>query len=191
MKILGRIEVIGRVVIQVDQFPKSGEFLLKAPVGAIAYQDYELAFEKVGKGDEEWERTTFRPTIQNVLSWSPMLTELSPKEREKLTDMIVTSIENFKQGETSKEGREAVKFLTEDCIYIGFTSQIQYVMEKSRGQGSLDYIWEHPFSIPSLLMKHKKYPILIIANGNLDFDDGRMQKSKYNKDEEPFNGISG
>ena len=191
MKILGKVEIIGRIVIQVDQFPISGNFSLKAPIGAIVYQDYELVFEKIGKDDEEWERTTFRPTIQNVLSWSPMLTELTANERQKLTDMIVTSVENFKQGETSREGREAVKFLTEECTYIGFTSQIQYVMSKSRGQGSLDYIWEHPFSIPSLLLKHKKLPFLIIANGNLDFDDGRMQKSKYNNNEEPFNGISG
>ncbi|MEN6293227.1 MAG: hypothetical protein ABFD07_14610 [Methanobacterium sp.] len=191
MKVLGQVEIIGRMVIQIDSFPKSGNFELKAPVGAIAYESYDLAFEKVGKGDDEWERTSFRPTIQNVLAWSPMLTELSTTERKKLTDLVVNGVENFKQGEPSKEGREAVKFLTEDCIFIGFTSQIQYVMEQSRGQGSLDYIWEHPFSIPSLLLKHKRLPFLIIANGNLDFDDGRMRKSKYNDKEEPFNGISG
>lgn len=191
MKILGRVEVIGRIVIQVDEFPSNGEIYLKAPVGSICYQDYELAFEKIGNDDHEWERTTFRPTVQNVLSWSPLLTQLNVKERQELTDFVLKGIETYKQGEVTKEGKEAVRHLEDECIFIGFSSQVQYVMEQPRGHGSLDYIWEHPFSIPTLLFKHKKFPFLIMANGNIDFDDGRMNKSKYNNNEVPFNGISG
>lgn len=99
-------------------------------------------------------------------------------------------IKCYKQGEESDEGSEAVDFLN-DCKFVGFTNQAQYVMASERGKGSLEYIWEHPYSIPSLLFKHKKFPFLIVANGNIDYDDGRMRKSKYNNKEEELKGISG
>ena len=173
MKITGQIN-IGIPIIQVDKINK--DFSLKAPVGAFLYSDPLNVLTKKGKKDTDWTRSTFRVMMMNILSWAVTMLDAEESDRKEVVDLVYKSIETFKKGETSKEGREAVKFLKEDCKLIGFIPQVAYIMPKARGEDSLNCFWEHPFSIPTLLLKHKKLPFLIISNGNLDFDDSRLKK---------------
>lgn len=185
MKIIGSIN-IGSEIIQVDQIEPN--FSYKAPKGTYIFDSLQNVREKTGNKDTDWTRSTFRVMMMNLLSWAVTMLDSDEEERAAMVDLIFDSIENFKGGNRSKEGSEAVKFLKKDCHLIGFVPSTTYIMHKPRGAGSLKSFWEHPFSIPSLLFKHKKLPMLIISNGNLDFDDSRLLKmnglNKIEVDEE-------
>lgn len=173
MKITGQID-IGVKIIQVDKLAE--EFSLKAPRGSFIYSDPLNVLTKSGNKDDAWTRTTFRVMMMNILSWAITTLESSESDRAEIMENVFKSIETFKGGETSPEGRQAVKMLKEDCKIIGFVPQVTYIMHRERGDGSLDCFWEHPFSMPTILAKHKTLPILIISNGNIDFDDSRLKK---------------
>lgn len=173
MKIIGSIN-IGSSIIQVDKLEEN--FSLKAPIGTYIFDSLEAVKEKTGKADTAWTRTTFRVMMMNLLSWAMTMLNADVGEREDFVGFVLDSIKNFKKGEVSPEGKEAVAFLKNDCHLIGFCPSTTYIMHKERGEGSLNVFWEHPFSIPTLLYKHKKLPFLILSNGNLDFDDSRLVK---------------
>ena len=179
MKILGKIN-IGQDIIQVDCIPES--LSIKAPKGTYIFDSLQNVKEKMGKNDHEWSHTTFRVMMMNLLTWAVTMLEAEEDERAEFVDLILDSIKNFKKGEISQEGKEAVSFLKNDCSLIGFSPSVTYIMHKERGEGSLNVFWEHPFSIPSLLYKHKKLPFLILSNGNIDFDNSRLLRmSKLDK----------
>lgn len=173
MKIIGEIN-IGTPIIQVDRI--ADEFSLKAPKGTFLYSDPLNVLTKTGNKDTDWNRTTFRVMMMNILTWAVTLLDAEESERKEILDLVFTSIETFKKGEISKEGKDAVRFLKEECKIVGFIPQVTYIMPKERGDGSLECFWEHPFSIPTILAKHKTLPFLIISNGNIDFDDSRLKK---------------
>lgn len=173
MKIIGRIN-IGQDIIQVDKIEEN--FSLKAPVGTYIFDSLQNTKEKTGKSDSAWTRSTFRVMMMNMLSWSVTLLDADENERKELIDLSYDSIRGFKKGEDSEEGNDAVNFLKGECEMIGFCPSTTYIMHRPRGEGSLDVFWEHPFSIPTLLFKHKKLPFLILSNGNLDFDSSRLIK---------------
>lgn len=188
MKIIGKIN-IGQDIIQVDHLAE--EFSLKAPVGTYIFDSLQNVKEKTGRSDEAWTRTTFRVMMLNMLTWATTILDSEEKERPEFVELILKSILNFKNGESSDEGKKAVSFLKNDCHLIGFCPSTTYIMPKNRGEGSLDVFWEHPFSIPTLLYKHKKLPFLVLSNGNLDFDDSRlikMNKLKKIETEEDLTG---
>jgi hypothetical protein len=188
MKIIGKIN-IGQDIIQVDELAE--DFSLKAPIGTYIFDSLQNVKEKTGRSDEAWTRTTFRVMMLNMLTWATTLLDSEEDERPEFVEMILKSVLNFKNGEASEEGKKTVSYLKNDCHLIGFCPSTTYIMPKSRGEGSLDVFWEHPFSIPTLLYKDKKRPLLVLTNGNLDFDDSRLIKmNKLSKIEieEDFSG---
>lgn len=179
MKIIGTIN-IGSDIIQVDQIEES--FSYKAPLGTYLFDSLQNVREKTGRADDAWTRSTFRVMMMNLLSWAVTMLEAEPEERAEFVEMVLDTIANFKKGEPSPEGKKAVSFLENDCKLIGFVPSVTYIMDHERGPNSLNVFWEHPFSIPTLLYKHKNFPFLILSNRNLDFDDSRLIKmNKLNK----------
>lgn len=173
MKIIGKIN-IGCDVIQVDELLE--EFSLKAPKGTYIFDSLQNVKEKTGKNDTDWTRTTFRVMMMNILTWAITILDTTEDDRKEYIDLVLSSILNFKKGEPSEDGKKAVSFLKNECKLIGFCPSTTYIMHKPRGENSLNVFWEHPFSIPTLLFKHKNLPFLILSNGNLDFDDSRLIK---------------
>lgn len=173
MKIIGEVN-ISTPIIQVDKI--ADNFSLKAPKGSFLYSDPLNVLTKIGPKDTDWGRTTFRVMMMNILTWAVTLLDGDENDRAEVLNDVFKSIETFKKGETSKEGKDAVRFIKEECKIVGFIPQVTYIMPKERGDGSLECFWEHPFSIPTILAKHKTLPFLIISNGNIDFDDSRLRK---------------
>lgn len=174
MKILGQINITGTDVYQVSSFNPERDHIKGAKKGSYLYVDPLQVYEL--KGKEEWVPTTFRIMLMNVLSWGPTILEMDESARKEIVDLTFEGIAHFKGGKISKEGENLVKDLKQNYKLVGFVPSATYIMAKERGEGSLGVFWEHPFSIPSLLLKHNKLPLLVISNGNLDFDDSRLLK---------------
>jgi len=174
MKIIGQIN-IGNPIIQVDRVAEG--FSLSAPVGSFLFADPMCVYEKVGRGDKDWIKSTHRMIVANILTWATTMLDSSVQDRKEMVDIIHHSIETYKDGENpSEEGVEAVNYLKNHCKLIGFAPSTSYIMHKERGEGSLEVFWEHPFSMPALLYKDKELPFLIITHGNIEFDSSKLIK---------------
>lgn len=119
-----------------------------------------------------------------ALTWVKQLITFPVSERKKLRKICLNGIKLFKKGKESDEGREAARFLKEDCEFIGYAVNISYVMENSKHEDELGCLWVHPFSGPTLLYKVKNAPMLVLSNENLNFNKSNLQyieMNKYNK----------
>jgi hypothetical protein len=104
----------------------------------------------------------------------------SVKKRLEWVKLVLNHIENFDKGKSKKEGEELIKELKKNYILIGFAPNITYVKHDGAKE-DLKYQWVHPFGTPTLLYKHKKLPTLLLVNGNLDFNNSRLNKIDKNK----------
>lgn len=113
--------------------------------------------------------------VVQALSWVFLLVKASVSQRKKARKLALDGIEHFKKGGPSKEGKDLVKDLKKNYHFVGFAPNVIYVKESGPKQ-DLKYQWVHPFSVPTLLYKHKKLPMLVMVNGNLDLNDSRLRK---------------
>lgn len=173
MKVLGKINVGGVDVHQAHSIPNNIDF--SAKTGSYLYSDPLNVYEKSKKG---WVRTTFRMMFMNILSWAVTILNSDERTRKILVKQVFESVAHYKQGELSPEGEELVADLKANYKVIGFTPSVTYLMNEERGEDSLNSFWEHPFSMPTLLLKHKTLPILVLTNGNIDFNDSRLLKMR-------------
>jgi hypothetical protein len=128
--------------------------------------------------------------VISTLTWVFQLVRSSPARRTEAKKLALDHIRHFKRGKKSEQGENLVKQLIEEFDFVGFTPNVTYVKEKGIKQ-DLNAQWVHPFSIPTLLFKHKELPILAITNGNLDFNDSRLRKIDKNIDLEELQDILG
>lgn len=199
MKVLGKINIMGMDVYQLDKIPdfdallsyedvsEDEEMILSAKVGSYFYADPLAVYQK--KSKDRFIKSTYRVMMMNMLTWNITLLEASESDRQKIVNLTLKAIENFNQldkdkargnkekiSELEQEGLDAVGFLKDDCQMVGFAPSVTYIMPKSRGEGSLENFWEHPFSVPTIAFKHKRLPFLILTNGNLEFDSSKLRK---------------
>lgn len=118
------------------------------------------------------------------LSWVRDLLSFSVPHRKKVRRLIMDGILNFKKGKPSKEGTDFINYLKQEGQFVGFATNMTYVMENSKYDDELESIWVHPLSEPSLLYKIKDMPILIVTNPNIEYNDSvlnKIEQNKYNK----------
>lgn len=180
-------------MFQFDQLPE--QLIFKAPVGSRAFDVLTNIYIKIGPKDSDWERSSEKILLQDMLDMPMQMLSMPEKDRKTIVEKAKEGITRFyphEKGSPSEMGQEILDYLNKDCELIGVCPNIVYILaEKRGGKESLDYIWQHPFSKTSLLYHVKGKPMLIITNGNLDFNDSRLNKNKFNKESTPIAGISG
>lgn len=119
--------------------------------------------------------------IIQCLSWVELLLNIPSKTRKKMRKICLNGLNLFKKGKPSQEGSELVRFLKEDCEFIGYATNIQYVMESGETKEQEDSLWSHPFSIPTVLYKVKGVPMIVVANENLDYNNNVLDSIPSNK----------
>lgn len=128
--------------------------------------------------------------VISALTWCRQLAAAPVKARKKARKLALDAIGHFKKGKASEEGKTLVESLEKDFTFVGFCPSVSYIKETG-SKDDLRAQWVHPFSTPSLLYKHKKLPVLIIANGNLDFNDSRLRKIDKNMGLDELHDILG
>jgi predicted secreted acid phosphatase len=122
--------------------------------------------------------------IVSGLSWVADILGFSVTNRKKVRRLVLEGILNFKRGKPSKEATDFVNYLKQEGQFVGFATNMTYVMENSKYADELESIWIHPLSEPSLLYKIKDMPILIVTNPNIEYNDSvlnKIEENKYNK----------
>lgn len=131
----------------------------------------------------------------NVFKWVNILINSKAMTRYRMVKHCLKAIKLFNKGEKSPEGDEFYRFLTKaDKTLIGFAPDISYIMVDHKDKSNLNVLWNHNFSIPTLLYHIKGTPFLLLANANLDYNNSKLLEIDENKamaDELKWDGILG
>jgi hypothetical protein len=119
--------------------------------------------------------------------WNEFLS-YSESEREECVEMALEHIRNFKKDKPSKEGDDIYALLTsKDWEITGLVPNLFYFRVNSdapteeQRQADLDALWVHPFSKFTLILKHKRLPLIILSNSNLMYNDTVLAHIDGNK----------
>jgi hypothetical protein len=109
--------------------------------------------------------------VKDSLSWVSTMLMSPAHERKKWVKMILKNLRKAFNPKAKKgETEELVNLLeSSDVEIIGFTPNIQYL----RVDGSEDFLkawWIHP-NQPTLIAKHKRLPLILLAGPSLRFNE--------------------
>lgn len=192
MKKIGQIQMGENTwVYQYDEL--SHPLNLKSPIKTAVCDTPDNIWVKVGKKDTDWVKSTKRLVLVDIHDWFLEALDFNKKELSHAEAQAFAGILTFKQGDLSDQGTKLVESLKKDFELQGLTPNIMYVPSSEVNGMSENCIYQHQFSQTTLLLKHKKLPLLVIANGNLDLNTSRLIKNKngMNKQEILLNGITG
>jgi len=119
--------------------------------------------------------------IVTALSWVSTMLGMTRANRKKVRKLVLDGILKFKGGKISKEGRQFVDYIQQEGEFVGFATNMTYIMENSKYDDEQESIWVHPLSEPSLLYKIKDMPILIVTNPNIEYNSSVLEKIEQNK----------
>jgi hypothetical protein len=123
--------------------------------------------------------------VEQALGWVETMLATPQKERITWVDTILKGIRSnsatyvYPQSKnqnpsacksTAKELDNLVKYISSDDFEImGFAPNIGYL----RVRGSKEFLdawWIHPFSSPTLVVKHKKLPVIMLVGPSIQKD---------------------
>jgi hypothetical protein len=103
--------------------------------------------------------------------------------RMKIVQSVIDGVRIFKKGVPTKEGKEFADLLESDKVdLIGFVPDVTYIRATSRDPSDLEVLWNHKFSIPTLLYHLKGTPFLLLVNPNVAYNDSKLLEIKENAD---------
>jgi hypothetical protein len=131
-------------------------------------------------------------SVITTLTWFVYLLKVDVEHRIRARMDALNLIRFFNKGRKSKLGEQLYNDLNNGKLYefVGFAPNIFYAKE-SGTKTDMSVQWVHPFSSPTLLYKHKKLPILIISNGNLEFNESRLRSIDKNSTLQELQDILG
>jgi hypothetical protein len=128
----------------------------------------------------------------NFFKWVNIFFSGTQKQRKAVVQAVIKAIRIFKKGEPSKEGDEATKLLTSDRVQlIGVVPHVEYIRVESKCEEDLEVIWNHRFSVPTLLFRIKDSPFLLLANPNIEYNDSKLLEIPENADLKELHDILG
>jgi hypothetical protein len=128
----------------------------------------------------------------NLFKWANVFFSGTQKQRIKVVDTVLEAIKIFKKGRKSPEGDKAYKFITSNKVeLIGVVPNINYIRVQSRVKEDLDALWDHHFSVPTLLYRIKDSPFLLLANPNVEYNNSKLLEIASNANLEELKNIAG
>lgn len=118
---------------------------------ALAWVETMLSTPQAGR--EQWVRTLLKGIESNAAS------------------LVFPEVQGKGSAKALKEAREElgnlVKMLRSDEVEImGFAPNVQYLRVKG-SHSFLESWWVHPFSSPTLVVKHKFFPLIMLVGPSL------------------------
>jgi hypothetical protein len=196
------LELLGSIIIsenedgspvELFQFDEvNNSISYDAPIGSFACDIPSNMYLKSGNKKTDWVKTTKRIFICDSLDWFFDMLSFNKKDRAELKALAIDGIKKFKRGNVSEDGIDFTDAVEKEFDFVGFTPNITYCLDKPRQSSEdINVIWQHPFSQTTLLYKHKHLPFLLISNGNIDYNNSRIEKNVNNNNPQPLIGISG
>lgn len=114
--------------------------------------------------------------VRSFLTWVKTLMNSDKKDRRKLKNRILNDIKDTKQGLSNGkadpyQGKKLYEALKDAAKFklIGFAPNVMYLKEDG-SPDQLSTVWVHAWGMPTLLYKHKKFPMLIMVGPGIRFN---------------------
>jgi len=118
-----------------------------------------------------------------MFKWANIIMWMKNKDRMGLVEKVLDAVKIFKKGELTKEGQGFYKLLKSSNVQlIGFVPDVTYIRAQSRDPEDLEVLWNHKFSVPTLLYHMKDSPFLLLVNPNVAYNDSKLLEIKENAD---------
>jgi len=128
----------------------------------------------------------------SLFKWANIFFCGTSKQRQNVVDAVKSAIKIFKKGKESVEGDNAFDFISSNKVeLIGVVPNINYIRVQSRVKEDLEALWDHHFSVPTLLYRIKDSPFLLLANPNVEYNHSKLLEIASNADLEELKDIAG
>ena len=119
----------------------------------------------------------------NLMKWAQILFNGNGKQRMEVVKAVIEAVKIYKKGKTSKEGEYFYNLITSDEVeLVGFAPNITYIRANSSDKSDLEVLWDHRFSVPTLLFHLKDSPVMLLVNPNVNYNDSRLMEIEENSD---------
>lgn len=117
--------------------------------------------------------------------WYLQFLELPPEDRMRVVNQVMSDLREVShEGEGGKDrslGERLAREIRRDYDLIGVTGYFRYVIaETDEFRDSLDREYHHPFGSPTLVLKHKKLPFLMLVNPAIRFNETFLNEMPMN-----------
>lgn len=117
------------------------------------------------------------------LSWVSHFLSLSASDRKAVVFEVLEALRDYSDQGEGSEDKTAGEMLYEDIInnykMIGVAPNVAY-LKNDGSKDDLSPVWIHPFGVPTLLMKHKVLPVLILVNPGIRLNESFVDEMKLN-----------
>jgi len=128
----------------------------------------------------------------NLFKWANIFFCGTAKQRRHVVNVVMDAIKIFKKGKQSSEGDDAYEFITSNKVeLIGVVPNVNYIRVESKVKEDLDALWDHHFSVPTLLFRIKDSPFLLLANPNVEYNNSKLLEIAENANLKELKGING
>jgi hypothetical protein len=113
--------------------------------------------------------------VVTSLSWANQMLNIPSSKRKKIKKIILEACKIFRKGQRSVEGDQLYQLLKGNEVeLIGYVPNVSYIKIEGSSE-QLKSFWVHPFSIPTLAFKSKKYPMVMLVNPSITFNDSILK----------------
>lgn len=128
----------------------------------------------------------------NLFKWANIFFCGTAKQRQAVVRAVIQAVGIFQKGVSSAKGKEAVELLTSNKVeLIGVVPNINYMRVQSRCEEDLEVLWDHRFSVPTLLYRIKDSPFLLLVNPNVEYNESKLLEIDANADLKELRDIAG
>lgn len=126
-----------------------------------------------------------------ALTWAYLMRQKTPKERKLIRDEILKRLIYFDKGVKSKDGEILFQELKSEknWVFIGFAPYTAYIKMDAEFEDQLGCTWIHPYSMPTLVYKHRWMPMVVHVNPELSYNESVVYR--LNKDMKHLKGVQG
>lgn len=123
--------------------------------------------------------------VVQALTWAVTFLYMSVKRRSA---DVKTAIRGFwnrierltAEKEINQDMLECINTIMDNSELVGIAPNVSYMMVKGDKE-EMESMWVHAFSVPTLLLKVKGTPMLVMVNANLEYNDSVLTKIKHNE----------
>lgn len=107
--------------------------------------------------------------VKDYLPWVALMTKLPKSERLRWVRCVLDGIRSYRGKSPEKSVWLSDVLQSSEFETIGFAANVSYVRLDGNAT-EMSALYVHPWGTPTLLLKHKRLPVIIMASPSLRHD---------------------
>ena len=114
--------------------------------------------------------------VKDYLPWVALMTKVPKSERLRWVRLVLDGIRSYRSKSEQKSTWLSDVLASGEFETVGFAANVSYV--KLDGNATeMSALYVHPWGTPTLLLKHKRLPVTIMASPSMRYDDSLLAEA--------------